>query len=808
MGANRSPAIERAVRTTRWLLFALACAVAAAVHAIPDPLVLQHAVRTLPGEAPVVVALPDKLTEPVGASGTVLRPTYRLQADLGPTPGRTGLYLPGLFAHARIRVNGHIVADRIREPLAPPPRGADRLLFAPIASEFLRPGLNDLEITLAGRHQTWLSRVWIGDEDTLQRLRDRKEVLSVDATIVAAAVIAALSLCVLVLSARRPADRLYAYFGVGGMIWALHTVWTVLPDPLLQGPHFEIWWTMGYPLFVAPLVTFCVRLAGWRLPLFEKAMWTGVLLGPLILYSAYQADVLQAGKDYFRLAWIGAVAIGVLAVGRYAAQQRNVQGWLLLLTGAVALSFGVYDWLQNRVPDDNNPVFLTSFSGLLFFPLVAWILIDRFVQATTALERLNAELEGRVAQKSAELTRALDDMRAARDAAEAADHAKSAFLAAASHDLRQPAHALGLYVASLRAEQLPGRHGETVERMAASVSALDAMFSALLDISRMDSGAVVADVRPFEWGPLLHRVGADVAQLAADKGLRLSVRICESARHERALSDPMLVERIVRNLLDNAVKYTRRGGVLLTCRLARSPDPHWRIEVRDTGPGIALHDQGRIFDEFFQVDRVPGEPAGGLGLGLSIVRRLTGLLGHPLRLDSVLGRGSRFALEVPATHAVARRSDPVTQHGSLEGLGVGVLDDDPQVCDAMRQLLERWGCRVVAGTSVEALLARTGEHAAERLQVLIVDLELPGSGGLEAIAALHRRTGLQQPALIVTGASSRERLAELEASGFAWIIKPAPPARLRSWLIVAAGRVNVPDAASAPSERRGVAAQA
>jgi len=125
-----------------------------------------------------------------------------------------------------------------------------------------------------------------------------------------------------------------------------------------------------------------------------------------------------------------------------------------------------------------------------------------------------------------------------------------------------------------------------------------------------------------------------------------------------------------------------------------------------------------------------------------------------------------------------------------------------------RQLLERWGCRVLAGTSVEALLERAGERAAERLQVLIVDLELPGSGGIDAIAALRRRTGLQQPALIVTGASSRERLAELQSSGFAWIIKPAPPARLRSWLIAAAGRVNAPDVAAAPSEAHGVATQA
>ena len=156
-----------------------------------------------------------------------------------------------------------------------------------------------------------------------------------------------------------------------------------------------------------------MRRLGWVLTILGILLLalgaTGaILLGPLILYGAHHAGVLQAGKDYYRLIWIGAVAIGVRAVARYALQQRNAQGYLLLFTGAVALLFGVRDWLVNRVPTDNNPVFLTSFAGLLFIPLVAWILIDRFVRTTTELERLNAELEARVASKSAELRRALE----------------------------------------------------------------------------------------------------------------------------------------------------------------------------------------------------------------------------------------------------------------------------------------------------------------------------------------------------------------------------------------------------------------
>jgi signal transduction histidine kinase len=796
-------------RALRRVVASLALLVAGAAHGTTPTVELQQAARSLDGKAPQTVSLPDKVGRPAAAKGAPLQPTYRLEADLGPTPGRTAIYLPGVFANARIAVNGHVVDDRIRDPLPPAPRGADRLVFAPVSAEFLRPGPNAIEIMLADPRQTWLSRVWIGDEDTLHRMRDRKELLMVGSTVVAAAVTGALSLCMLVLWARRPADALFAYFGIGGLLWALHTAWTVLPDPLLEGHHFEIWWTMGFPLFIVPLVIFCVRLAGWRLPRFERAMGIGILLGPLILYGAHHAGVLQAGKDYFRLVWIGAVAIGVRAVARYALQQRNAQGYLLLFTGAVALLFGVRDWLVNRVPTDNNPIFLTNFAGLLFIPLVAWILIDRFVRTTTEVERLNADLEARVASKSAELLRALDDMRSARDRAQAADRAKSAFLAAASHDLRQPAHALGLYVAALRGERLAGRQGETVERMSASVGALDAMFSALLDISRMDSGAVTAEIRPFELGPLLHRVGSEFAQQAADKGLRLSVRVSEAARRRRALSDPMLVERIVRNLVDNAIKYTAAGGMLLTCRLAGGDRPHWRLEVWDTGAGIAAAHRDRVFDEFFQVEHVRGERSNGLGLGLSIVRRLASLLGHPLRLDSVVGRGSRFALIVPATATPAHNTDARPSSGSIEGLGVGVLDDDPQVCDAMQSWSERGGCRVCAAHSLVAFLAEAGASAAERLQVLIVDLDLPGSsGGLDAIATLRRAGAGDQPALIVTGAASPERLAELESSGFDWLIKPAPPARLRSWLIVAARRVRQHRAAAAPEARRDVPAEA
>ncbi|MEO6746433.1 MAG: ATP-binding protein [Caldimonas sp.] len=734
-------------------------------------------------------------------------PTYRLRADLGQIPARTTIYLPGVFAHARVAVNGHTVADHIRSPLPRHPRGADRLVLAPVPSEFLRSGANDIEVMLVAPRMTSLSRVWIGDEDELRHMHDRKAFLAVTGPIIAAAVISALSLCVLVLWARSPVETLYGYFGIGGLLWALHTVWTVVPDPLLNPPHLGIWWTMGYPFFVTPLVIFCIRLARWHLPGFERVLWIGILAGPVILYAADAGGVLEDALMYWRLAWIGAVAVGVAAVGRYALQQRSTQGVLLLTTGALALGFGVRDWLLDRELSDNNPVFLTNYSGLLFFPLVAWILIDGFVKTARELKQLNIELERRVTAKGAQLQEAVEDMRVAKEAAEAANRAKSTFLAAASHDLRQPAHALGLYLAALRGEDTNVGQSVVIDRMAASVAALDTMFNALLDISRMDAGALEVDAHAFSLKSMLHRLAEEFSREATEKSLRLSVRVSAAVTGRNALSDPLLLERIIRNLLDNAVKHTRVGGVLLSCRVRGESGGRLRVEVWDTGPGIPPADRERVFDEFFQLGNAERNRAAGLGLGLSIVRRLANLLDHPLRLVSTVGRGTRFVLDLPTTGLAVRSASSDLQIGTLKLLRVGVIDDDPEVRSAMRVLLERWGCVVTTGASSGELIALAGDRPAERLQALIVDYQLSeGRTGLDAIAEFRRAYGDTPPALIVSGASAPDRFAELKASGFEWLTKPVPAVRLWQWLSQASLAISAGTDGGVPVTRDGTAA--
>ena len=772
------------------LVFSLA---AVALAQTPAPQELLQAQRSIPGQAASRVALPDRFGVEPGQQGPLL-PVYTLRANIGVAPSRIAIYLPGLFNHARIRVNGHVVFDTLGDPPHLAPRGADRLLLTTLPDEFVRPGVNEIEIVLQARRSTSLSTVWVGPVDELRRMHRHKRWWQVFAPVVAAATIFALSVCVLLLWVRQRRETLYAYFGIGGVVWSLHNVWAVLPDPLLAYPHFAIWWTLGFGFFVAPIVVFCIRLAQWQVPRFERALWFALGLGPILVYAAHAFGALDPALTYWRLFWVGVASVGGVAVASYAMTRRDFHAVLLLLAGATAFAFGARDWLITMYSSDNNPVLLTAYAGLMFFPLVAWMLIDGFVQASRELESLNAQLERRVAAKSAELLAALAAMRSAKEGAEAANRAKSSFLAAASHDLRQPMHALGLYLATLRGETLTAVQGDLVERMSDSVAALDTLFDALLDISRIDAGAIEPKPSAFAIEPMLHRLAEDFARQAADKGLRLSVRVASAARRLNAHSDPLLVERMLRNLLANAVKYTVDGGVLLACRLrlGDSAQPRWQIEVWDSGPGIPEAERERVFEEFYQLGNPERDHAAGLGLGLSIVRRLALLLGHRVTLHSLPGHGSRFVIEMPATHAPAAVAPAAALIGSIDGLGVAVVDDDPAARDSMTALLTRWGCDVVAGASGAEVLQRAGERAAQRLHAAVVDYQLrDGQTGIEAIRALRAVCGQDLSALLVSGASSVDRLAELKGSGFDWLSKPVRPARLRSWLVEVAHRGSV-----------------
>ncbi|MDH5539104.1 MAG: hybrid sensor histidine kinase/response regulator [Rhizobacter sp.] len=375
---------------------------------------------------------------------------------------------------------------------------------------------------------------------------------------------------------------------------------------------------------------------------------------------------------------------------------------------------------------------------------------------------------------------------------QSASDSKMRFLAAASHDLRQPVHALALQTAALKRQLSTARQHEMLATIERCTGSLRTMFDALLDLSQMDAGVLVPQRGPVDVGALLLRLIDEHMPVANAKGLRLALRM--SGRGGRvADSDPQLLETALRNLIGNALKYTNRGAVLVTVRRGASPQagPQWRLQVRDSGIGIAAHDQQHVFDESFQVGNPARRRSRGLGLGLglclglglAIVRRLCNLLEHPLALRSMQGQGSCFELRLPALDLPSAVPPPDKAEALSLGLHVAVIEDDPDVQAAIGSLLLQWGCRTTTADSADALLAGLAHMPASPPDAVLADFRLPGPrNGAEEVERLRAALGPSIPALILTGDLAADTLRLLERHHLPWLPKPAPVHRLGDWL--------------------------
>jgi signal transduction histidine kinase len=389
----------------------------------------------------------------------------------------------------------------------------------------------------------------------------------------------------------------------------------------------------------------------------------------------------------------------------------------------------------------------------------------------------NEAFAGRLAQQNAELEQARSAADAARSDAEIANRSKTQFFAAASHDLRQPLHALGLFAAALADKVHDPEVRQVVHSINTSVDALESLFNALLDMSKIDAGAIRPEALDFSLAALLERLRREFEPEAFER--RLVLRVVPTRRFVRA--DPVLLERILRNLISNALRYTWQGGVLVG---ARRRGASASIEVWDTGVGIEPAEQERVFEEFYQVGNPERGGRRGLGLGLSIVRRLAQLAGAPVTLRSVRGRGSVFKVRVPlgrrpdAAPAASRREHLLAY--DLADRVVVVVDDEPAVLHGMDALLSGWGATVVAcASSAEALERTAGLERAPDL--IIADYRLrEGSLGTQLIAALRTRFGNAIPAIVVSGSTTAVHLEETRAMDAHLLLKPVLPAKLRS----------------------------
>jgi len=402
--------------------------------------------------------------------------------------------------------------------------------------------------------------------------------------------------------------------------------------------------------------------------------------------------------------------------------------------------------------------------------------VTAYKHAEQALMEANETLELRVEQRTAELSEALVATAQARRAAEAANISKTRFLAAASHDLLQPLNAARLFTSALR--QHPGldaEAGQLAERIDASFRAAEDLLDTLLDTSRLDTGGYHPEVSGFALADLFDSLKAQFAVVAEQRGLRLRVVPTRLA----VRSDPQLLRRILQNFLSNALRYTRHGGVLLG---ARRLGTEVRIEVWDSGPGIAAEQRGRIFDEFQRLEQPSPWGEKGLGLGLSICDRLAGILGHRLDLSSRVQHGSCFAVTVPRNETVPVRRPRVARSGPTTQLPLTVLclDNDESILDGMRALLSRWGidCR----TAVDVAQARI-ELAGGAIDLILADYHLADDvDGLQALQQLRDSVGRLPPAAIITADGSSELKQRARALGYPLLHKPVKPAALRALL--------------------------
>jgi signal transduction histidine kinase/ActR/RegA family two-component response regulator len=392
---------------------------------------------------------------------------------------------------------------------------------------------------------------------------------------------------------------------------------------------------------------------------------------------------------------------------------------------------------------------------------------DQFNSMAAQLEESYETLERKVVERTHQL--------------QLANLAKSRFLAAASHDLRQPLHALGLFVAQLRSRLEAADRERVIGRVETSLAALNELFDALLDISKLDAGVLTTSPVAFPIRRIFERLQATFAGASAAKGL--SLRIVPSSAWVH--TDPILLERILLNLVSNAVRYTPRGRVLVGCRRrAGALD----VEVWDTGPGIPVDQRQNIFGEFVRLADPEGKAHPGLGLGLSIVQRLCELLALPIEFDSTLGKGSCFRVTLPLVAAQnpspAPSAEPAIAIAASANPVVLVVDDDALVREGMSGLLDSWGCRVVTFASAGAALAAAFTWAGRRPDLIIADYSLPdGQSGLDLLAALHDVFGTKVPAFLVSGDTSPDRLREVRDSGFNLLHKPVSPMTLRAMLV-------------------------
>jgi signal transduction histidine kinase/CheY-like chemotaxis protein len=544
------------------------------------------------------------------------------------------------------------------------------------------------------------------------------------------------------------------------------------------------------------------KLLGWLL--LAVALW-GVRLAHFLRYRrnpGVDAATIARWRTSWRALVLAQGAMWPLAVWLFWGLGTHYHALLLIMV-VNAYTMGAVQLLAG------HPRIFSVFISIVWLPVIARVALDasqpwhwQFALVLVLVFGANAVL-GRtyrdalsqaigLKQQTEHLAEQLKREKAAADearrAAETANRAKTQFFAAASHDLRQPLHAMGLFAEALRqrSERAATPDPEVaslVNSINQSVDALEGLFGELLDITRIDSGGVEVHPTPVRMRDIFARLRLHFEPVAFEKGLALSFHGAQRVAH----SDGLLVERILRNLVSNAIRYAEDGGVLVACR-ARAGK--LLLQVWDSGAGIDAAQLPRIFDEFYQVHAstpLAAHQKKGLGLGLAIVKRLADLLDARLTVRSVVGRGTVFSFELPAGREPRTIGPPPAASAAslgltLDGRRIVVVEDEPAVREGLLVLLQSWGAEVQALPDFAAVQAWRADPNARVPDLLIVDYRLPGGHtGVEALAALRARfPGTALPAIVVTGSSLGGHESEADRHDFHLLIKPVLPNKLRA----------------------------
>lgn len=538
-----------------------------------------------------------------------------------------------------------------------------------------------------------------------------------------------------------------------------------------------------------------IILLGWTLSngsnARELAVWGAAAILPRLYLTLYARRVLASGISYEqapRMVW-KLVAFHVAHGAVWGAL-----AWITLDTASIVGIVLVIATLAFMASSSMSlfspvlPVYLGfSTSILLVLTSKLWLMDDQAYRPLGLVAMLYVPLLFVQARNCAAAARTainlrfdnvelLERLRIETEKAEQTSLAKSKFLAEASHDLRQPIHAQGLFLEALSCSGLSAGQKELLAGARAASDATARMLDTLLDFSRIEAGVVEPSVLSFHLQPLLNKIENELAPQADAKGLLYRTRETSAAVE----SDPALVELILRNLVSNAIRYTKSGGALVGCR---TRGDRLILEVWDTGIGIPPSQQQDIFREFHQLGNPERDRSKGLGLGLAIADGLARTLEHDLSVASTPGRGSVFRLALPLARAAVACDELETAPGPARALAARVLviDDDESVRAGMAQLLCDWGCACVAVGSIEEALK---EARARRPHIVISDYRLREQRtGAEAVAALRAELGAHLPALLITGDTAPERLREARASGVPLLHKPVSPSLLYRRLV-------------------------